>query len=379
MLSPISDVAGRIRHVCFALTGSDPDCVAPFLACFGGIATALGPGVRYTVVHHLDHAAYVERFGRETGISALDPLPWPHGRVLRLDAADTTFDGTTLRVGRLPLPDYTPWVQDTCLIAQSNGGRPCVLASPDVERVRGNRDEALPRLLAEHLGWELAELPGGVAGANVAVDGRHIVVGAAVRAGLGPGRFRRLGNLLHGAGRDRRRVVVVPGVGAQPLPHQDYYVALAGDDRALVGSVRAARDLGWPIEPGRGGRDPETELDAVARQLERLGYDVSRLPLAPLSKPATRAAEPGPDWISYTNCLVEVFRSPEGEGALRRRVILPAYGTDGGAGLAALDRAAARVWADLGFEAALARGPFTWLAALRGSVRCMTKVPARDA
>ncbi|HLQ22906.1 MAG TPA: hypothetical protein VK132_06860, partial [Gemmatimonadales bacterium] len=262
-------MAGRIRHVWFALTGSDPEFVPPFLACFGGIATALGPGVRYTVVHDPDHAAHVKRFASEAGIAALDPLPWPLGRVLRVSAADTTFHGTTIRLRRLPLPDYTPWVQDTCLIARSDGGRPCVLASPGIERQRGNRDEALPRLLAEHLGWGLADLPGVIAGANVAVDGRNVVVGAAVRTRLGPARFRRLAALLRGRGRegrDRRRVVVVPARGPQPLPHQDYYVALAGEDRAIVGSVGAARDLGWPVDPGQG---PETELDAVARHLER--------------------------------------------------------------------------------------------------------------
>ena len=113
-------------------------------------------------------------------------------------------------------------------------------------------------------------------------------------------------------------------------------------------------------------------LDAVADHLATLGYAVERLPLLPFSNTLlTKAAH-----YTYNNCLVEVWRAPD--GSVQRRVTRPAYATKSNEALTVLDEDAARVWEGLGFTVTFAPGEFARVSELFGSLRCMTKVLERS-
>jgi len=280
------------------------------------------------------------------------------------------MEGKTLRIGRMALPDFTSWVQDSFLVATAGETETRIWASPRVKRRHGGWDDAVPRLVAEHLGWRCELLPCGVEAGNVLVDSA-VVIGADVPTNAPEPEWGALREQLTSTG--RRLVVAVSGA-SQPIFHIDLYLTLAGPHAvtgqpcALVGSVRQARTLlGQPSDP----TDPDASLDAVAVYLAADGFAVDRLPLMPLSA----LSLPEAAWFSYNNCLVEVWRDID--GTLRRRVALPAYGADGGTALETLDAEAARVWRGLGFEVRFASGAFTRMAELAGSLRCMTKVLSR--
>jgi hypothetical protein len=112
-------------------------------------------------------------------------------------------------------------------------------------------------------------------------------------------------------------------------------------------------------------------LDDVARSLEGYGYRVVRIPML-MGGPETDAS-PSEDgeysmhasypMLTYNNVLLETER-----GA--RRVYVPRYG------LAALDDAAHRAWATLGFTARPIDG-LTISAMYGGALRCAVKVLRR--
>ena len=359
----LSDVDGRITHVFLAVPAFDEPLIEPLLACFRGIRASLADDVRYTVLHRSAQTAAIQ----DALGSGVDSLLWDDGFVLRLRDTQSHMEGRTLRITRLAFPDFTNWVQDAFLVDRTDDGTVHIRASPRLTRLRGGWDEVVPRKLAEHLGWSHQELPAAVAAGNLLVD-RDVVVGSDVCRELSAAEWKYLEEQL---GSDGRRIVVPAADQAQPLFHLDLYVTLAGIDpftgrpRALVGSVRKAREL----VPDTGENVVvDYRLDAVAADLEAHGYDVWRVPLLPFTSPFM----PAPAAYSYNNCLVEHTSSNV------RRVTLPVYGNSDDDALAALDRAAESTWSSLGYEVRRARGAFAYLAELGGSVRCMTKVLARE-
>ena len=361
--TPLSDVSGRIAHIFFALPSYDPSFIAPTLSCVRGIRDALGPNVHCTILRRPNEAALVD--DALAAFGPLDAVGWEEGFVLRLGDMGASVDGGTLRITRMSLPDFTNWVQDAFLVAATPVGGTQVWASPHVRRRFGGWDDEVPKRLAKHMGWTCETLPCAIEAGNVLVDHRAVVVGGDVPAGATPAAWDALRNALG------YRQVIASRVGKpQPLFHLDLYLALAGPDPAsgrplaLVGSARLAREtLGQPADD----TSLDEGLDAVAEELSAHGYVVERLPVLPFR------GDLAPDgaWYSYANCLVEVFDDV-------RRVVAPAFGSGTGDELDTLDAAAEHIWSGLGFDVSFARGEFAYLAQLGGSVRCMTKVLARE-
>lgn len=361
----LSDVAGRIRRVAFALPGEAPDVVAPLRDCMAAVLDALGPGTEALVVHHPEQTAIVRALGAGRGVV---PVLWDRPRTLRLEGVRLGDDGV-LRIGTPPIADYTPWIQDTFLVRAAADG-PRLLASPRVARPDGGLDADLPAMIATQLDWPLATLPAALVGANVLVDGNAVLIGRNALADAGDAR----GALLDQLGGADHRTLILPGRGRQPVDHLDLVVALAGRSgpdavpTAIVGSPALAVRIT--------GQDPDVPpacaagLDRLARELERSGYRVARIPvLRRRARPEWKAG-----WLSWTNVLPARWTEAAGE---RRRVVLPAYGTDGGPLLEDLDAAAAETWRALGFEISAAEGPFTWMSVFDAGVRCLTKVLER--
>ena len=376
MASPLSDVFGRIHHIFFALPAYQVDFVDTILSCMRGIREALGPDVRCTVLHHPPQQEAIEDAMMVSG--ELDFIPWQHGFVLRLRDTRTDFQKGTLRVSSMALPDFTNWVQDAFLVAVDSTGNRQVAASPKVYRQFGGWDDEVPRQLAAHLGWPCTTLPVGVEAGNILVDSHAVLIGSDVAQETPEPEWTSLQTELASGGRIVH--VCVPNA-RQPIFHLDLYVTLAGPHHttgqpmALIGSVHRARALVGDLQTGESveaGETLETGLDGVANHLIALGYAVERLPLLPFSNTfLTKAAH-----YTYNNCLVEVWRTPD--GAIQRRVTLPSYATEQNDALTVLDEDAAEVWKGLGFTVRFARGEFARVAELFGSLRCMTKVLERS-
>jgi hypothetical protein len=172
----------------------------------------------------------------------------------------------------------------------------------------------------------------------------------------------------------------------QPIFHIDMFVSLAGPEadggpyRVLVGDPRRADDLlGWDSVD----HDLHEEFDAIAAQLEGLGFAVQRTPLPYLY---ADIAEPsvvhGPDgepipidgsrlWYHATanNCLVQI----DGSG---RDVWLPTYGHGALAGMAVVDDEHSRIWEAMGFTVHRL-GDFHPFAFNLGALHCIKKYLAR--
>jgi hypothetical protein len=376
MASPLSDVYGRIRHIFFALPAYQVDFIDTILSCMRGIRTALGPDVRCTVLHHPAQHEAVEDALRDSG--ELDLIAWRNGFVLRLRDTRTDFNEGILRVSSMALPDFTNWVQDAFLVGVDSAGNRQVAASPKVFRHFGGWDDEVPRQLAAHLGWPCTVLPVGVEAGNILVDAQSVLIGSDVARETAEPEWKLLQTELASGGRVVQ--VCVPNA-RQPIFHLDLYITIAGPHHqtgkpvALVGSVQRARALVGDLETGESleaGKILEAGLDAVADHLGTLGYAVERLPLLPFSNTfLTKAAH-----YTYNNCLVEVWRAPD--GSVQRRVTLPEYSTKSNDALTVLDEDAASVWEGLGFTVTIARGEFARVAELFGSLRCMTKVLERS-
>jgi hypothetical protein len=167
--------------------------------------------------------------------------------------------------------------------------------------------------------------------------------------------------------------VVYAGTGTrQPIFHIDMFISLTGRAesgryRVLVGSpVAADRILGRRPLPH--ALDPI--FDDVARNLERMGFEVVRnpLPLVFVDDPDEKLRA----WYFATsnNCLVEI----DGE---RRSVWLPTYGHAPWPELAATDEANREIWEQLGFTVH-SLADFHPFAQNLGSVHCIKKYLSRS-
>ncbi|MGI9023088.1 MAG: hypothetical protein ACR2HV_07650 [Acidimicrobiales bacterium] len=183
---------------------------------------------------------------------------------------------------------------------------------------------------------------------------------------LAPRRFRQDG--------EEWTEEVGAGAGSlQPIFHIDMFLSLAGRDpgtgryRVLVGSpVMAGEILGDAV--------PDHALapsfDEMARQLDRLGFEVIRTPLPRVyvDSPQDRYRQ----WYFATsnNCLVEIT-----EGS--KRVWLPTYGHGPWRDLRATDDANRAIWEGLGFDV-VQLGNYNVFAQNLGAVHCIKKYLARD-
>ena len=165
------------------------------------------------------------------------------------------------------------------------------------------------------------------------------------------------------------------GAGAgslQPIFHIDMFLSLAGRDpqtgryRVLVGSPAAAAEILGEPAPDHA---LDLAFDAIARRLQRLGFEVVRTPLPRVyvDYPDQRVRQ----WYFATsnNCLVEITGSA-------RRVWLPTYGHGPWAALGATDQANRDIWEGLGFDV-VQLGDFHPFAQNLGALHCIKKYLGR--
>ena len=172
----------------------------------------------------------------------------------------------------------------------------------------------------------------------------------------------------------------------QPIFHIDMFISLAGRAtpdgpyRVLVGDPgEADRILGWESPT----HNLQSEYDAIAGQLEGLGFEVLRSPLLLVTAltRAPRRVQVGEDqfvdvagvaeWYHATsnNCLVEIDDE-------RHRVWLPTYGQGAWPELAPVDARHREIWEELGFEVTQL-GDFHHFARSLGALHCIKKYLAR--
>ncbi|HEY8668695.1 MAG TPA: agmatine deiminase family protein, partial [Tepidisphaeraceae bacterium] len=114
------------------------------------------------------------------------------------------------------------------------------------------------------------------------------------------------------------------------------FMMLIGQQTALVGDPSLVKPLITPAVATALLDDPDysaatqAKFDAVARQLEREGYSVVRIP--------TVASTDGKTYLTYLNGLIDCRDG-------RRAVYLPVY-----RGADAVNAAAADVWRAMGFD-----------------------------
>jgi hypothetical protein len=177
----------------------------------------------------------------------------------------------------------------------------------------------------------------------------------------------------------------------QPIFHIDMYITPTGlsgsRDREIlmVGSPRLAREI---LGEQANEHDFDKYFDEVAEQLS-LHYEVRRMPLLPTQFRSKDSEWPRHYYLSYNNVLVENYLENK---KVRRYVYLPTYAGQvetfrnekyitayygSREKYASLDKAAKKIWSDLGFEVrqmdALEDLAMSW-----GSVHCMVKTLRRS-
>lgn len=114
----------------------------------------------------------------------------------------------------------------------------------------------------------------------------------------------------------------------------------------------------------------DSEVDNIAVQLTRLGYNVFRVPyLPPLSQVSELLEERTPAFI-YTNGLVMVDENLHDGKTFKSRVLMPTFDFE------PMDSFAKGVYESLGFD--VRKISSVWVSALDGSVHCLTNDIIRD-
>lgn len=307
----------------------------------------------------------------------------------------------------------TIWPQDPFVVLDGGDG-PRLYASREFERAG---DAAMAPAIARHLGTPLIRSTLTFEGGNIVSDREQVFVGADTVQlnALELGRPAR--DIARRFGDELGKPVVVIGPSPQPVGHIDMVLTPLGGGRVMLadpdwGARLAAaeldsrpeavsqfehdaernffgdpaiarvkiRDGGAATAPAVIGatrqaiddsRDIAPALDRIAAELERLDFDVFRVPYlarAPEAAQQPVAGEtvrlrPGYPQLTYNNVLLE------GTGDTAT-VYLPVYGWQ------ALDDAAADAWRARGFRVRPIAG-FATTAMYGGALRCSVKVLAR--
>ena len=253
----------------------------------------------------------------------------------------------------------TTWSRDrmASLDGPSGGG---VLAPPRVETGSGPRagDWDAPFALAREVYHRKPQLAGLVFEGGDLAASRHHVFADANLIGRNLGRGDATRAHLEGALRDtfaQDLVWLGDAPGEVPEHHIMMYMVPLDDHAVLVGDVRLGRTLAPAVEA-----DPDVDLharrfDRVAELLAARGFAVTRVPVVVL---------PGAgSYVTYTNALFD-------RDAAGPVVYLPTYR------IAALDDAAARLYAQLGYR--VVPIDVSTIYRLNGSLGCLVNVMARD-
>jgi hypothetical protein len=362
-------------------------------------------------------------------INALPPKT--HVTVLTNDrtAFWVTRDPWPGRVDFVDLPanlNFTIWPQDPFLVVDGRDG-PALLASAEFPRLD---DGVLARELAKRLEWPCRTSELAFEGGNLVAGSRHVFIGAstiAYNAALLKLSEIEVARMFQ---RELGRPVVVVGPLPQPVGHVDMMLTPLDERRLVLADPAwgaeiareqldrspqsvaefelscekmcfgdpAIRELRGPKDeairsPKVVGRTREAiekseaiaaRLDRLAKELEKFGYQVDRVPfllgieLQP-DAPATGQAESprektaiksqkdksGYPTLTYNNVLVE--KNPSGHTT----IYLPQYGWD------AMDRAGREAWQKLA-EKVVPVGNFAVSALHGGSLRCCVKVLKRE-
>ncbi len=204
-----------------------------------------------------------------------------------------------------------------------------------------------------------------IEGGNVVSNGRHVFVGANVIDENGVASEEELADEL-GVIAGREILLVGDRHGEVPWCHIDMYLTPIGDNTILVASPRMAE----MIRLGHCDGDMDCVdktwfescstdsfqqcLDDVAKQMQRNGYQVLRLPAV------VNASEYA--MVTYNNVIVDY------RGGVRT-VYMPTYG------FPVLDSMAAAIYRSLGFEVKTVDVSQIYLRG--GAVRCLTNVTER--
>lgn len=341
-----------------------------------------------------------------------------HVRVLILADPEMILDPNPLpdRISFAEIPsglDFTIWPQDPFVVLRAADGTASLLKSRDYGR---SGDREMARVVAAALDWEVEESSLFFAGGNLLSDDRHLFVGASLIRENAEDLQLSDDDVVRRFEKELGRQVIVVGSVPQPTAHMDLVLTPLGENRVALADSRLGAELaelelarqpdavrafekhaemfffGHPelksvtipeglvvrappivdrtLEAIGDSRQVADALDAIARDLERRGYSVLRVPfLGTLEKEQPRQRSRsgvygGYPVLSYNNVLVE----RDGDKEL---VYLPEYG------FSSLDEAARRIWQKAGFETRPIRG-LTTSAMYRGSLRCTVKVLARS-
>jgi hypothetical protein len=399
----ISSAHGPMRHVLLWYASYTPQEYG-FQEIYGDLMRQLPQTTEVTVVAHPDVVDDVETLVAESG------------------RADTTSVITSP-----PWLAFTVWAEDAFVVVDDVGIDPPVTYLLEPETFTRGGDAVLADIVAQPSPIQSTQVPLMFQGGNVLIGDQDVFVGRdylddsiafLARTGAVEG-FPRATEDQEQFVRDLFRTVFDPdrefhfpesppegrlenrlielegetwledlaaGRGErQPIFHIDMLLSLAGWNeggayRVLVGSPRMADELlGWDsIE-----HDLQGEFDAIAAQMEGLGFEVVRTPL-----PYVAADEQGPfrvrlpdgriivvrgirTWYYATsnNCLVQI----DGDA---RDVWLPTYGHETFEELATTDAEHKRIWESLGFTVHQL-GNFHPFAMRLGALHCIKKYLAR--
>lgn len=352
-----------------------------------------------TIINNLPEKAKIVILAADREAFTVLSNPWPE----RIHFVDMQDDHS-----------LTIWPQDPFVVLRDENGTR-LLASPEFARAD---DREMARLLAGFLDLPLEYAPFAFEGGNIVADESRVFVGAntirfnALAKNLPEEEIARLFQDEFG------KAVIVVGPAPQPIGHIDMMLTPLGGKRLMLadpgwGAALAQQDLdgnpqavatfeqssesnffGLPeiIElktpDGDKIRAPEIigasrfaiedskaiaeALDQVGASLEKLGFEVFRVPYLyrkadwpeAIADGETIPARPGYPQITYNNVLLE------SDGA-QNTVYLPSYGWP------RLDQAAIGAWRELGYRVTPIPG-FTTTAMYGGALRCSVKVLSRN-
>lgn len=352
-----------------------------------------------TIVNRLPEAAKILILASDREAFTVASNPWPE-RIRFVDMPD----------------DYalTIWPQDPFVVLRDENG-PRLLASPEFARAD---DREMARLLSDFLGLPLEYASLSFEGGNIVADETHVFIGAnAIR-------FNAIEKKLpedEVARRFQRKFgkpVIVVGPAPQPIGHIDMMLTPLGGNRLVLadpgwgarlaqqdlqnnpqavlafekhsennffgladvtelttrdgGRIRAPEIVGTSAMAIEDSRAIAGAIDRVGASLEKLGFEIFRVPYLQRSLDRQQAiadgetipANPGYPQITFNNVLLE---SDGGE----KTVYLPTYGWE------SFDRAAVETWHKLGYRVTTVPG-FTTTAMYGGALRCSVKVLSRN-